>query len=451
MMKKWKRILGSALAVTTAAVSVSGMSAGAVAFYSTSLEPPKGYTELDDKSFLAGATNYSDAYTVYTDGKAESANLYIFEHYAFNNTGILVSDLDTFEKVYAENQAALGFGGYSKIQDSDKNWLISMCDEKNADGVNSKNPADFANKRDAVLKLTRDLQKAGVLLQSTYHAVCAMGAEGNYYNGIWVKNVEESEKDAVLRLARTVDSDAEVEIRNIDYGDGISWESINVTKVESIYDGIALAEKLQAAYPAAEVGLEYLMSASAGTQTSGEPVDLTAAYYTGDVDNDEAITSHFSGTSCAIAQVRWDIQFPFSTFRHQLQGFYPTWNYLVNAEYGRFATLDRTVEQGAVYQRAFVVASYLVGRFRFFACTFIDNLVLQSAGQCNNTRSFFVFFEESLSLFNGDSAHFSFQFFEVFVYYFAGFIVADSRLITFQYVSDCLCKIIYCETLNSHT
>ena len=78
MMKKWKRILGSALAVTTAAASVSGMSAGAVAFYSTSLEPPKGYTELDDKSFLAGATNYSDAYTVYTDGKAESANLYIF-------------------------------------------------------------------------------------------------------------------------------------------------------------------------------------------------------------------------------------------------------------------------------------------------------------------------------------------------------------------------------------
>lgn len=291
MMKKWKRILGSALAVTTAAASVSGMSAGAVAFYSTSLEPPKGYTELDDKSFLAGATNYSDAYTVYTDGKAESANLYIFEHYAFNNTGILVSDLDTFEKVYAENQAALGFGGYSKIQDSDKNWLISMCDEKNADGVNSKNPADFENKRDAVLKLTRDLQKAGVLLQSTYHAVCAMGAEGNYYNGIWVKNVEESEKDAVLRLARTVDSDAEVEIRNIDYSDGISWESINVTKVESIYDGIALAEKLQEAYPAAEVGLEYLMSAAESIQTSGEPVDLTAAYYTGDVDNDEAITS----------------------------------------------------------------------------------------------------------------------------------------------------------------
>ena len=72
MMKKWKRILVSALAVTTAAVSVSGMSAGAVAFYSTSLEPPKGYTELDDKSFLARATNYSDAYTVYTDGKAES-------------------------------------------------------------------------------------------------------------------------------------------------------------------------------------------------------------------------------------------------------------------------------------------------------------------------------------------------------------------------------------------
>lgn len=52
MMKKWKRILGSALAVTTAAASVSGMSAGAVAFYSTSLEPPKGYTELDDKSFF---------------------------------------------------------------------------------------------------------------------------------------------------------------------------------------------------------------------------------------------------------------------------------------------------------------------------------------------------------------------------------------------------------------
>ena len=40
-----------------------------------------------------------------------------------------------------------------------------------------------------------------------------------------------------------------------------------------------------------EVGLEYLMSAAESIQTSGEPVDLTAAYYTGDVDNDEAITS----------------------------------------------------------------------------------------------------------------------------------------------------------------
>ena len=129
--------------------------------------------------------------------------------------------------------------------------------------------------------------------------------------------------------------------------------------------------------------------------------------------------NHFSGTSCAIAQVRWDIQFPFSTFRHQLQGFYPTWNYLVNAEYGRFATLDRTVEQGAVYQRAFVVASYLVGRFRFLP---VPSLI---TSYCNPLGSvtipgLFVFFEESLSLFNGDSAHFSFQFFESICLLFRG-------------------------------
>ena len=65
MMKKWKRILVSALAVTTAAASVSGMSAGAVAFYSTTLESPKGYTQLDDKSFLARTADSSNAYTVY--------------------------------------------------------------------------------------------------------------------------------------------------------------------------------------------------------------------------------------------------------------------------------------------------------------------------------------------------------------------------------------------------
>ena len=76
-----------------------------------------------------------------------------------------------------------------------------------------------------------------------------MGAEGNYYNGIWVKNVEESEKDAVLRLARTVDSDAEVEIRNIDYSDGISWESINVTKVESIYTASLLQKNCRRHIP----------------------------------------------------------------------------------------------------------------------------------------------------------------------------------------------------------
>ena len=55
----------------------------------------------------------------------------------------------------------------------------------------------------------------------------------------------------------------------------------------------------------------------------------------------------------------------------------------------------------------------------------------ESAGKDNYARSFFVFFEECLSLLNSNGTHLRFQFFEIFVHYFAGFIVADSRLITF--------------------
>ena len=86
----------------------------------------------------------------------------------------------------------------------------------------------------------------------------------------------------------------------------------------------------------------------------------------------------------------------------------------------------------------------------FFACAFVDHFVLQSAGQRNHARLFLIFFEESFSLFDGGSAHLSFQFFEILVHYFAGFLMADSRLITFQYIFNCLCKVIYSDAFCTH-
>lgn len=293
MMKNWKKVLVSALALTTAAASISGMSAGAVALISSTLEAPTGYVQLDDQTFLKRAVYSSnDVYTVYTDGKAESAGLYIFYGYTFNHTVLTVSDLDAFQKIYAEYQTALDFDQYTeseiKYQDKASEWAVTMYDEKNADGAYSKDPGDFENKKDTVLKLTRALQDAGILLSADYHAAMANAMDGNYYNGLFVDKVDASETAAILKLVRTVDADAEAECLTLEDADESGQSTVNITKVESIYDGVEIAEKLQHAYPNADIGLSYVMSADSKTASSSD-IDLTTAHYTGDVDNNSAV------------------------------------------------------------------------------------------------------------------------------------------------------------------
>jgi len=97
------------------------------------------------------------------------------------------------------------------------------------------------------------------------------------------------------------------------------------------------------------------------------------------------------------------------------------------------------------------MAFYLIGSLRLFACTFFYYFVLQSAGQSYYTCSFFVFLKECFPLFDSGGAHFSFQFFEILVYYFAGFLMADSRLVAFQYIFDSLCEVVYRKVGDSHT
>lgn len=293
MMKNWKKVLVSALALTTAAASVSGMSVGAVNLFSATLEAPSGYTQLDDQTFLKRAVDWNNGvYTVYTDGKAESAGLYIFYGYTFNHTVLTVSDLDAFQKIYAEYQTALDFDQYTedeiKYQDKASEWVITLYDEKNADGAYSKDPVDFENKKDTVLKLTHALQDAGILLSADYHAAMANAMDGNYYNGISVENVDASEMDAALKLVRAIDADAEAEYTALEGTDEIYWKGLKITKVESIYDGLQAAEKLHQAYPDANISLNYVMSDDNKTASSTD-IDLTTAYYTGDVDNNGAV------------------------------------------------------------------------------------------------------------------------------------------------------------------
>ena len=70
--------------------------------------------------------------------------------------------------------------------------------------------------------------------------------------------------------------------------------------------------------------------------------------------------NHLAGTTCAVTQIAGDVEFPFRSYRHQLQGFYPSGNYLVYTEGGGLATLDAAVKQGAIDECTLVVALYAV-------------------------------------------------------------------------------------------
>ena len=52
----------------------------------------------------------------------------------------------------------------------------------------------------------------------------------------------------------------------------------------------------------------------------------------------------------------------------------------------------------------------------------------QTAISHQEARLFLIFFEESFSLFDGGSAHLSFQFFEILVHYFAGFLMGAAAI-----------------------
>ena len=134
-----------------------------------------------------------------------------------------------------------------------------------------------------------------------------------------------------------------------------------------------------------------------------------------------------------------------------MQGFYPSGDHLVDAKRSGLSTLDGAVEQGSVYQRTFVVALYLVSSFGIVAyVAFLDDLVLQAAGQCDYAGAFAVLFQELLSGFDVCRVHLLLHFFEVFVHDVACFRMADGCLVAFQHIFDGLCEVFYYDAFGTH-
>ncbi len=286
-MKKYMKKGIAVLLSAAAAVSSVQMSAGAMALIGTSLNVPNGYTELDDHGYFRDTLgSASSAYTVFTNGNAENPDLIFYSRYCFNYTRFSVTDMDTFASVYAAYQDALDFDCYGDDNSgvdtaSRKTFSVFLYDEKDADGNDSKDAGDFTNKKDAVLRFARALSDAGILVSAEYMPVVVTGCQGNYTGKILLKNVDKEKLSEIQETAKTVDSDAEVTY-SADTG------YLTVEGVEVVSDGIALADQLQKAYPDAEITLSRLMAEDAA-QVSSADIDLTTAYYTGDVDNNSAV------------------------------------------------------------------------------------------------------------------------------------------------------------------
>ena len=87
-----------------------------------------------------------------------------------------------------------------------------------------------------------------------------------------------------------------------------------------------------------------------------------------------------TGTTFAIGEVVGDVETVLRAFLHELDTFGPTCDDLIEGELGGLTTLYGGVEDGAIGQRAMIVAANGVDCFRLFAVAFVEDLVLQTAG-----------------------------------------------------------------------
>jgi len=96
----------------------------------------------------------------------------------------------------------------------------------------------------------------------------------------------------------------------------------------------------------------------------------------------------------AVGQFGRDEQLPFVADLHQLQGLDPTRDDAPDRKADGLATLDRTVKNRPVNQRALVMHLDRIAQLGSFAHAGLDDLVLQSAGRGGNTFLFGVLREK---------------------------------------------------------
>ena len=104
-----------------------------------------------------------------------------------------------------------------------------------------------------------------------------------------------------------------------------------------------------------------------------------------------------SGTPLSIGKAVRDEEAVLGSLLHQLYTFCPAGDDLIQAECSRFLALVRTVEDRPVNQRTLIVAYHLIGCRRSLAVPFLQNLVLQTRRQCDDSFLLGILCKEGLA------------------------------------------------------
>ena len=154
-------------------------------------------------------------------------------------------------------------------------------------------------------------------------------------------------------------------------------------------------------------------------------------------DEDERATGldHLTSTAVAIGKIRGDSDLPLRAYGHKLEDLRPTLDDALQGEPSRLATVHRAVEDLTIDQRTVVVALDRIGELGLGTVTHLDDLILQAAGQGDDTRLVAVDLEEFFACFLVLLDGLATYFLEVVVDDDLGFVVGHLRLSAFEYVT----------------
>ncbi len=204
-MKKIKKVFAIGLSSIFCMSAMFSFPVNAIFRGIDGLSAPDGYVQFEDNGYYQDAANgwidppepFAVPYVVYEN--PETGHIILAKNHMFNYVQFCVTEenIDAFEQIYAVYADSLNFDEEVKDESSGEIYY-TYYDNKNADGVESCDPAEFEDKYDIIFELTQELKAADLLLEARYYCCVATGLEVD--STVGVTGITEENIDTVSEI-----------------------------------------------------------------------------------------------------------------------------------------------------------------------------------------------------------------------------------------------------------